>query len=106
MSGSGQLVRYERSRLCDCFDIRRQGDAGARPHRPRYAGSMERPVAPDPCRIQQRGDSMRGKFPSTSALAITVMRNAAQAASEPANSGELPVWAIFDAVTALRLRRS
>jgi predicted nucleic acid-binding protein len=28
MSGSGQL-RYEGSRLRDCFDIRRQGDAGA-----------------------------------------------------------------------------
>ena len=34
MSGDGQL-RYQRSRLCDCFGARREGDAGTRPHRSR-----------------------------------------------------------------------
>ena len=62
------------------------------------------PGLPHADRDQPR--AMRGKFSQYSALAFTVIAERCTSVSEPANSGELPVWAIFDAVTALRLRRS
>ena len=57
-------------------------------------------------RIVISREQCAANFPSTSALAFTVIAERCTSVSEPVNSGELPVWAILDAVTALRLRRS